>query len=72
VKPKVLITLFVALGAICSFARVVEDSKNRFVLDDAVIESSIHPCDSVGVPGAKFLPERSAYLASHDMPFRHY
>ena len=38
-KPKVLITLFVALGAVCSFARVVEDSKSRFVLDDVVVST---------------------------------
>ena len=53
-KPKVLITLFVALGAVCSFARVVEDSKSRFVLDDVVVESSVHSCldekDRGGVP----------------------
>ena len=71
-KPKVLITLFVALGAICSFARVVEDSRTRYVLDDAVFESSIHPCDSTGLPGAKFKPENATYLEKHDMPFRHY
>ena len=71
-KPKVLITLFVALGAICSFARVVEDSRTRYVLDDAVVESSIHPCDSTGLPGVKFKPENATYLEKHDMPFRHY
>jgi len=72
VKPKVLISLFVALGAMCSFAGVVEDSKNRFVLDDVVVESSVYPCDSVGLSGAKFLPEKATYLDGHDMPYRYY
>ena len=71
-KPNVLISLFVALGAMCSFARVVEDSKSRFVLDDVVVETSVHPCDSAGLPGAKFLPERVTYLDGHDMPYRYY
>ena len=61
-KSKVLITLFVALGAICSFARVVEDSKSRFVLDDDVIESSVHSCLDASDRGGVFLPENAAYL----------
>jgi hypothetical protein len=72
VKPKVLITLFVALGAICSFARVVEDSKSRFVLDDNVIESNIHECLDPSDRGGVFLPENAAYLDGNAVPFRHY
>ena len=72
VKPKVLITLFVALGAICSFARVVEDSKSRFVLDDVVIESSVHDCLDAKDRGGVFLPENAAYLDSNSVPFRYY
>ena len=71
-KPKVLITLFVALGAICSFARVVEDSKSRFVLDDAVIESSVHSCLDAKDRGGVFLPENAAYLDGNSVPFRYY
>lgn len=71
-KPNVLITLFVALGAICSFARVVEDSKSRFVLDDNVIESSIHECLDGNDRGGVFLPENAAYLDGNAVPFRYY
>ena len=71
-KPNVLITLFVALGAICSFARVVEDSKSRFVLDDDVIESSVHECLDAKDRGGVFLPENAAYLDGNAVPFRYY
>ena len=71
-KPKVLITLFVALGAVCSFARVVEDSKSRFVLDDVVIESSVHSCLDAKDRGGVFLPENAAYLDGNSVPFRYY
>ena len=71
-KPKVLITLFVALGAVCSFARVVEDSKSRFVLDDVVVESSVHSCLDEKDRGGVFLPENSAYLDGNSVPFRYY
>ena len=71
-KPKVLITLFVVLGAVCSFARVVEDSKSRFVLDDVVIESSVHSCLDEKDKGGVFLPENAAYLDGNSVPFRYY
>ena len=71
-KPKVLITLFVTLGAVCSFARVVEDSKSRFVLDDVVIESSVHTCLDAKDRGGVFLPENAAYLDGNSVPFRYY
>ena len=71
-KFKVLISLFVTLGAVCSFARVVEDSKNRFVLDDAVVESSVHQCLDANDHGGVFLPENAAYLDGNAVPFRYY
>ena len=61
-----------SLGAICSFARVVEDSKSRFVLDDAVIESSVHSCLDAKDRGGVFLPENAAYLDGNSVPFRYY
>ncbi|WP_407457512.1 C25 family cysteine peptidase [Fibrobacter sp.] len=68
----VVAILFLILGVASPFARVVEDSRNRFVLDDIVLESSIHACNSNKDRGAMFLPENAAYLDGNSMPFRHY
>ena len=45
-----------------SFARVVEDSRSRFILEDVVLESTVHACDSLDSRGGKFVPEGAAYL----------
>ena len=72
VKFLVVAILFLILGVESSFARVVEDSRNRFVLDDVVMESSAHACNSPEDHGEVFLPENAAYLDGNSMPFRHY
>lgn len=71
-KFFVVAILFLILGAASPFARVIEDSRNRFVLDDVVMESSVHACNSPEDRGAMFLPENAAYLDGNSMPFRHY
>ena len=55
-----------------SFARVVEDSRSRFILEDVVLESTVHACDSLDSRGGKFVPEGAAYLDGNLMPFRYY
>ena len=55
-----------------SLARVVEDSRSRFVLEDVVLESTVHGCDSLDSRGGKFVPEGAAYLDGNSMPFRYY
>lgn len=54
---------------------VVEDSRSRFVLDDGVLETSIHGCmDEQGgfIPGNRFDPENSTVSDDSDVPFRIY
>lgn len=50
----------------------MEDSRSRFVLEDVVLESTVHGCDSLDSRGGKFLPEGVAYLDGNSMPFRYY
>lgn len=62
----------IALTSVSSLAStVVEDSKNRFVLDDDVQVASKYPCDD-GTPGMQFVPERSFFLDGNVVPFRYY
>jgi len=66
----------VLLFAVASFAiTVVEDSRSRFVAEDAVLDASVYGCmDEMGekVPGSRFIPEKSAFADSSDVPYRVY
>ena len=65
--------LILAIVAVSpSFARIVEDSRTRFVLEDVVLETTVHGCDSLDSRGGKFIPEGAAYLDGNSMPFRYY
>ena len=80
-KSIIIFSLFALFGAVNAVAavvtpnqavRVLEDSKSRFVLQDAVLESGTHSCDSLNDHGATFLPERATYLDDNAVPFRYY
>ncbi|GEM_PF-473852 len=63
--------LFVACATVSSLASsVVEDSKNRFVFDDEVLDSSTKSCEDGS--GLRFDPENAFYVSSGDVPVRHY
>lgn len=62
----------VCLLALPSLAGVLVDSKNRFTLEDRVLDSKVYDCDSLDRVGGKFLPEGAAYLNGNSMPFRYY
>ena len=71
-KTAIFFLLFVILGALPAFAEVLEDSRIRFVLQDEVLDSGVHACDSADDAGATFDPERVAFLDGNPMPFRYY
>ena len=71
-KFYVVALLLVLFGAVSPFARVLEDSRSRFVLDDVVLDSNAYDCYSQDDHGAVFLPEKAAYLDGNSMPFRYY
>ena len=61
----------VACATVSSLASsVVEDSKNRFVLDDEVLDSSTKSCEDGS--GKRFVPENAFYVDSSNVPVRHY
>ena len=63
------------LPAFAAASTVVEDSRSRFVLNDEVIDASVHGCiDDRGefVPGNRFVPEFSQTDDSGDVPYRMY
>ncbi|SHK59177.1 C25 family cysteine peptidase [Fibrobacter sp. UWB12] len=63
--------LLVACATVSSLASsVVEDSKNRFVLDDEVLDSSKKSCEDGS--GMRFVPENAFYVDSTNVPVRHY
>ena len=63
--------LLVACATVSSLASsVVEDSKNRFVLDDEVLDSSTKSCEDGS--GKRFVPENAFYVDSSNVPVRHY
>ncbi len=56
-------------------ATVVEDTKNRFVLSDEVMDTNVYPCmdqEGSSVSGFAFSPENVAYEDGNAMPFRVY
>lgn len=56
-------------------ATVVEDSRSRFVLNDAVADASVYGCvDAKGaeIPGSRFMPENSFVDDDSDVPYRVY
>ena len=59
-------------AALAGGPKVLEDSRSRFVLEDLVIESSVHACDSLNDYGAKFVPENAAYMDGNAVPYRYY
>ena len=61
-----------AAAALAGGPKVLEDSRSRFVLEDLVIESSVHACDSLNDYGAKFVPENAAYMDGNAVPYRYY
>ncbi|WP_298771325.1 C25 family cysteine peptidase [uncultured Fibrobacter sp.] len=63
--------LFAFLALPC-MAGVLEDSQKRFVLEDGVLESAVHSCDTLDRLGGKFLPEAAMYMDGNSMPFRSY
>lgn len=70
---------FIWIGLLCAVSAmastVVEDSKNRFVLEDDVLEVLEHPCmnlDGEIIPGFRFVPENSGYEDGNDVPYRLY
>jgi len=72
-RISILTILFLCVCALAS--SVVEDSRSRFVLDDEVIETSVHGCiDELGsvISGSRFFPENSTKLDSSDVPVRIY
>lgn len=62
----------IALASVSALAStVVEDSKNRFILEDEVWDSSTHPCDDQS-SGIQFIPEQAFYQDGNGVPFRYY
>jgi lysophospholipase L1-like esterase len=59
-------------AALAGGPKVLEDSRSRFVLEDLVIESSVHACDSLNDYGAQFVPENAAYMDGNAVPYRYY
>lgn len=60
-----------ALLAVPAFAsKVVEDSQNRFVMDDEVANTAVLDCD--GSKGGFFRPENATYFDGNGVPFRTY
>lgn len=51
-------------------SKVVEDSPNRYVVDDDVLNTSIYDCNQSS--GGYFLPENSAFDEGNGVPVRHY
>lgn len=63
--------LLVACATVSSLASsVVEDAKNRFILDDEVMDSSKKSCEDGS--GMRFAPENAFYVDSGYVPVRHY
>ncbi|MCQ2124087.1 MAG: C25 family cysteine peptidase [Fibrobacter sp.] len=62
-----------ALLAMPSFAaKIVEDSRTKFILDDEVLESSTHACENGSKKEGRYLPERALYLDDNAVPYRNY
>lgn len=62
----------IALASVSALAStVVEDSKNRFILDDEVRNFSKFPCYD-GSVGMRFIPEGAVFLDGNVVPFRYY
>lgn len=75
VKFRIHILACLLLGVSALASTVVEDSRSRFVLDDAVVDASVYGCtdeEGAGIPGRTFVPENSEYDAESGMPFRIY
>lgn len=75
VKFFFYIIAFLFLSVSVSASTVVEDSRSRFVIDDEVLDSSIHSCTDVlgeKIPGNRFVPENAAVDDNSDVPMRLY
>ncbi len=53
-------------------AKILEDSRNRFVLEDVVQESGVHDCESGKSAQGRFSPEDAFYSDGNGVPFRYY
>lgn len=75
VKFRIHILACLLLGISAFASTVVEDSRSRFVLDDAVVDASVYGCtdfEGVDIPGKTFIPENSEYDPNFGIPFRIY
>ena len=72
VKNFFAILVLALLWVVPSVAKVIEDSNRRFVLEDLVLESSVHKCSAPEDKGGVFMPEDAAYLDGNQVPFRYY
>lgn len=53
-------------------SRIVEDSRAKFVLDDEVVESSLHTCGPGDRDQVKVFPEDAFWDDGNGVPFRYY
>ena len=75
VKFRIHILACLLLGVSAFASTVVEDSRSRFVIDDAVVDATVYGCtdaEGVAIPGKTFVPENSEYDPNFGIPFRIY
>lgn len=65
---NIVAALFLATPILA--AKVVEDSRNRFVFGDEVANTGVYPCNNSS--GGYFLPEGAFYYEDNGVPFRLY